>query len=354
LLVRSSRERDRQRWRSGSPALAIGAPPLARARLALVTGALVALAAAEGCARSGPAPASDAAAGETPSAEAAASSTAATTATAEDAATAESKDGGGDDSGIMNVTAVPTAAVAALVNPFRLPPYSGPTGSVEGTITVTGDMAPATPGDFSRCPGAERAWGRAFREGTPTKGIRPLADAVVVVTGYSNFFMPEKQEAKEVVIEDCAYTTRTATMTFGQRLDVRNLSKDFWTPVLEPGSNMVLMMATPKGDPAKIYPKEAGHYLLMDRDRKYVNVDVYTFLHPLHGSSDLTGHYRIDGLPVGKLKVSSTHPRIEANAKADLTVMAGVVHKVDLVLKNVNRDAGARSDAGSVSAPLLH
>jgi hypothetical protein len=214
-------------------------------------------------------------------------------------------------------------------------------------------MAPATPGDFSRCPGAERAWGRAFREGTPTKGIRPLADAVVVVTGYRGFFMPEKQEAKEVVIEDCAYTTRTATMTFGQRLDVKNLSKDFWTPVLEPGANMVMMMAPPKGDPAKIYPKQPGHYLLMDRDRKYVVVDVYAFLHPLHGSSDLTGHYRIDGLPVGKVKVSSTHPRIESNAEAELTVMAGVVHKVDLVLKNVNRDAGARAAPDASAPPLL-
>jgi len=139
-------------------------------------------------------------------------------------------------------------------------------------------------------------------------------------------------------------------MTFGQRIEVKNLSRDFWTPVLEPGTNMVLMMAPPNGgDPAKIYPKKPGHYVLLDRDRKYAVVDVYTFLHPLHASTDTAGHFRIDGLPVGKLKLSTMHPQIaESTAEQEITVEAGVVQKVDLVLKNVNRDAGA-ADAGPAS-----
>jgi hypothetical protein len=259
------------------------------------------------------------------------------------------------DGGVLNVTPVPTAAVQDLVNPEKLPPYTGPTGSVEGTIRVIGDPAPVIAADFTKCGDAQKTWGHKFREGPPDeKGARPLADAVVVITGYRGFYLPEQQEAKEVRIEGCAYTTRTATMTFGQRLEVKNLSRDFWTPVLEPGSNMVLMMATPNGDPAKIYPKKPGHYLLTDRDRKYAVVDVYAFLHPLHTASDLTGHYRIDGLPLGKVKVSSTHPQIDANAEAELVVQEGVVQKVDLVLKNVNKDAGAPVDAGPVDAGGFH
>ena len=258
------------------------------------------------------------------------------------------------DGGTLNVTPVPTASVAAMVNPDRLPEYSGPTGSIEGTITVTGDPAPATPADFSRCPDAEKTWGHAFREGPPGPGgARPLADAIVVVTGYKGFYLPETREAKEVRIEGCAATTRTLTLTYGERIEVKNLSKDFWTPMLEPGPNLVLMMATPGGDPAKIYPKKPGHYLLTDRDRKYAVVDVYAFLHPLHTASSLTGFYRIDGVPVGKLKVSSTHAHIDSNAEADVTVAAGVVHKVDLVLKNVNKEAGAPSAPDAAAAPPL-
>lgn len=263
---------------------------------------------------------------------------------------------GPPDGGTLNATPLPTASVAALVNPDALPPYNGPTGSIEGTITVTGDPAPATPADFSRCPDAEKTLDHAFREGPKLpSGARPLADALVVVTGYKGFFVPETRDAKEIRIEGCAYTQRTLSMTFGQRLEVKNLSKDFWTPVLEPAPNLVLMMASPGGDPAKIYPKKPGHYLLLDRDRKYSVVDVYAFLHPLHATSAVTGYYRIDGVPVGKLKVSSTHPRIDSNAEADVTVAPGVVHKVDLVLDNVNKDAGAAvpdsgSDAGRAPA----
>ena len=261
----------------------------------------------------------------------------------------------------MNVSPVPTAAVADMVNPDKLPPYAGPTGSVEGTISVVGDPAPVVAGDFTRCPDASSTWGHAFREGPPNgatgaRGPRAVGDAIVVVTGYRGFFVPEKQEAKEIRIDGCAYTTRTATMTFGQRLEVKNVSKDFWTPVLEPGTNMVLMMATPNGDPAKLYPKKPGHYLLLDRDRKYVVVDVYAFLHPLHASTDVVGHYRIDGLPVGKVTVSTTHPQIDANAETQLTVEAGVVHKVDLVLRNVNKDAGPPADLKDAGAahPTIH
>ena len=258
------------------------------------------------------------------------------------------------DGGTLNATPVPTASVAAMVNPDKLPEYRGPTGSIEGTITVTGDPAPVTSADFSRCPDAQKTWGHAFREGPPgPNGARPLGDAIVVVTGYKGYYLPETQEAKEVRIEGCATTTRTLTLTYGQRIEVKNLSKDFWTPMLEPGPNIVLMMATPNGDPAKIYPRKPGHFLLSDRDRKYAVIDVYAFLHPLHAASSVTGFYRIDGVPVGKLKVSSTHAHIESNAEADVTVAAGVVHKVDLVLKNVNVEAGAPSAPDAAAAPPL-
>ena len=259
------------------------------------------------------------------------------------------------DGGALNATPIPTASVAAAVNPDRLPAYAGPTGSVKGVITVTGDRAPAVAGlDFSRCPEASSTWGHAFRESEGGKnGARLLADAIVVVTGYKGFYLPEKEEAREVRIEKCAYNTRVLTMTYGQRLEVKNTTNDFWTPILEPQTNIVLMMATPKGDPVKIYPKKPGHFLLLDRDRKYASVDVYAFLHPLHASTDVAGHYRIDGLPVGKVKISTTHSQIDANAEAELTVSEGVVHRVDLSIKNVNRDAGAVTLPDAGIAPTL-
>jgi hypothetical protein len=252
----------------------------------------------------------------------------------------------GDASRLLNTTAVPDETVAAMVNPDKLPAYTGPTGSVEGNVYVVGDPPQETPASFQKCPDAAKTWGKAFRVGAEAKSpdggedARALADAIVAVTGYQGFYVPVKEEAETVTIEGCAYKKRTVTLTFGQRLEVKNLTSEFWTPRLEPSPNLVMMMAPPKGDPVRIYPKKPGHWLVTDHDRKYAVVDVYAFLHPLHDSTDLSGHYRIDGLPLGKVQVNARHPHIDAETTIDLEVRENVVHRVDLVLRHEAKDSG--------------
>jgi hypothetical protein len=254
------------------------------------------------------------------------------------------------DAAPINVTPIPTASVAKMVNPQNLPAYAGPTGSVEGTITVIGDPAPETPADFKRCPDGQKIYGHAFRNGEPKTpgGPRWLADAVVAITGYGDFYVQEKDEAEEVTIQGCGYDRRTVTMTFGQRLEVKNLTKDFWTPKLDPPQTGVMMMATPGGDAVKLYPKKPGHYHLIDHDRKYAVDDLYAFLHPLHTSSKVGGTYRIDGVPLGKVTVNTSHPSIpNAEAAKDVEIKEGVVTRVDLELVyKTPPDAGAQPDAG--------
>ena len=253
------------------------------------------------------------------------------------------------DAAPINALPVPIASVTQMLNPQDLPAYAGPTGSVEGTITVSGDAAPATPGNYGGCTEAANEYGHAFREGEPSApgGPRWLADAVVAVTGYSGFFVPAKSEATEVTIVGCGFDRRTVTMTFGQRLEVKNLTKEFWTPKLDPIQSSVMMMAPPRGDAVKLYPKKPGHYQLLDHDRSYANDDLYVFLHPLHTSSKVGGSYRIDGVPVGKLKVNTSHPRIpQAGSSKDVDVKEGVVTRIDLELVYHAPDAGPPVDAG--------
>ena len=61
-------------------------------------------------------------------------------------------------------------------------------------------------------------------------------DAIVVVTGYKGFWVREKNDGVPVEIDGCGLKHRTVTMTFGQRLEVKNLTNEFWTPMLEPKS----------------------------------------------------------------------------------------------------------------------
>jgi hypothetical protein len=251
-----------------------------------------------------------------------------------------------------NALTLPSASVEAVVNPENLPVYSGPTGSVEGTVSIQGDPSPEVPGlDFSLCPAAIDTYGKLFRAGPAgADGRRPLADAVVVLVGYSGFYLPEKGPAAQIAVNaKCAYATRTIAMTFGQRLEIANDSKFAFAPRLMGIFQPAVMIAPPgrNGDPVKLYPPKPGHYLLADTMQPYVHEDLFVLRQPLHAVSDLAGHYRIDDVPVGKLTVSAALPVIDRESHADVEVRANVVEHVDLALKYAAPEGGPPVSAHS-------
>jgi hypothetical protein len=255
-----------------------------------------------------------------------------------DGATAASVDGAASAAASSRAGfPVPRASVELVLNPEGFPPYQGPTGSVEGTVSVRGLPAPNVPLNTSQCPAALDTYGKLFREGKPEtrNGPRALADAVVVVTGYAGFYLPDQNDAVKVTITpSCAYPARTIAITYGQRLDISNRSKLLFAPTIDDSMSVAVMVAPPEenGEPVRLYPGRAGHFALVDRMEPFVHEDLYVFRHPLHAVTDSAGHYRIDGLPVGKLEVGVHHPAVGADAEAPVDVVAGVVQKVDLTL----------------------
>ncbi|HEV3190669.1 MAG TPA: hypothetical protein VGY54_09255 [Polyangiaceae bacterium] len=248
---------------------------------------------------------------------------------------------------------IPSASVEAVVNPSKLPVYSGPTGSVEGTVLVRGPPAPEIPQlDLRNCPAAIDTYGKLFRAGPARDdGLRPVADAVVVVTGYSNY-IPEKRDAERVTISvNCGYPTRTIALTFGQRLEIANDSRLGFAPVLSGTVHAATLIAPPgqNGEPVKLYPPRPGHFVLLDQLQPFIRQTVVVLLQPLHTVSDLRGHYHIDGVPVGKLKVGAQLDWIRSEELKDIDVRANVVENMDFVLTYtpeasaiVSRDSGIR------------
>lgn len=229
------------------------------------------------------------------------------------------------------------ANVDYVLNPYNLPAYTGPTGSVEGIVTIEGPAAPSVPVDSSKCAAAMDTYGKAFREGTPAKpgGPRPLADAVVVVVGYSGFYVPEKTETVPITVgAGCGYPTRTIAITYGQHLSITNQSLLLFAPLIDSISTPAVMVAPPRGsgEPIKIYPQRAGHFVMTDRLEPFVHEDLYVFRHPLHAVTDKNGHYRIDGVPVGSLKVGVAHPGANAQNEVPVDVKADTVTKTDVKL----------------------
>jgi hypothetical protein len=213
---------------------------------------------------------------------------------------------------------VPVAKVEAATNAGHLPPYTGPTGVVEGTVKVSGDAPPkrALVIPFS-CAEASAIYGRVFREGNG----RTLADALVAVTGYPAY-VPAEGEVSAVKIHGCAFDRRTIALTYGQHIEVSNTDpKDPYLPTLN-GANMpAQLVAIPRGDAVKLYPVEVGHYALIDGlSKSWMFADVFVLRYPTHAVTGLDGHFRISGIPVGKVKVSAYLPLLDK----DLYPEAGI------------------------------
>lgn len=225
---------------------------------------------------------------------------------------------------------VPREQVEAVLNPRKLPAYEGPVGTVEGTVRIKGAEAPKTEVTIpSGCGDALASYSKLFREGTG----RTLADALVTVTEYEGY-VPAKREAKAVPIRGCAFDTRTVALTFGERLDVQNRdTKMSYLPQLIGSRHPVDMVAVPKGDPVKLYPTDVGHYVLGDgMNRNWMRADVFVLKYPTHDVTDLDGGFRIEGIPVGKARVTAYLPAIDKSVDAEVEVKEGEATLVDLLI----------------------
>src|SRR6266542_3654658 len=226
---------------------------------------------------------------------------------------------------------VPASKVETALNPEHLPPYSGPTGVIEGVVTISGDPPPKETLDIPfACGEAYATYGKAYREGTG----RTLADVLVAVTRYQGF-VPALGDVVPIKIHGCAYEKRTLAVTYGQRIEVFDADpKESYLPTLLGASMPAQMAATPGGDPVKLYPTAVGHYALSDdSSHKWMYADVFVVPFPTHAVTGLDGRYRIAGIPAGKpVRISMYAPAIDTQLHPDHGI-ASVTQERDVEVK---------------------
>lgn len=218
-------------------------------------------------------------------------------------------------------TPVPPEKVAEVVNPKKEAPYSGPTGTLTGTIRIKGDAAPMDSATFPpECDEAAAMYAPLFRTGKD----QALADVLVAVTGYEGY-VPAKEEAVKLTLRGCAISQRTVVATFGQRIEVANIDKTAtYMPYLDGAPFRVVMVAIPGGDPVKMYPQEPGHYMIRDQMGKlFMTSDVYALKYATHAVTGLDGRYEIAGIPVGKVKVNAFLPAADLTSDQEIEIKAG-------------------------------
>jgi hypothetical protein len=221
--------------------------------------------------------------------------------------------------------------VSAAVNPKGEAPYTGPTGTIGGIITVSGDDAPDMPEVVAKipadCPTATDTYGKLFREG-PGRG---LADVIVGVTGYAGY-LPEETPAEIADANGCSWNARTYVLTFGQSLDVRSRDSRPYVPDLLGARLKAQLVAMPRGEPIHLYPEQPGRYQLIDSMRIFMLADVLVVKFPTHAVTGVDGHFVIPHVPVGKVTVSALLPATMEQAQKEVEVHAGELVDVSIAL----------------------
>lgn len=235
----------------------------------------------------------------------------------------------GDLPPVARGVSLPARDVLAVVNPKHRPAYDGPTGKVRGHVTMTGDPPSAMPVHEipAECAGAREMFGVAYRQGMN----RRVADVLVAVTGYDGY-VPPLSDAVVVEGRDCAWSTRTVALTYGQRIDVVSKDRNTYVPELLGQPWPVQLLATPGRAPLPVSPLKVGQYMLIDAMRLYSKADVYVLAYPTAAVTGLDGSFEIDRIPPGKVTVNALLPITGAVTEQSITVEAGKTTEVELTL----------------------
>jgi hypothetical protein len=230
---------------------------------------------------------------------------------------------------------IASAAVKSALNPKNQPPYAGPFGAVRGTITVTGDEAPAVPLERvdPACEKARDVFGRVFREGPG----RTLADVFVAVTGYPEYVPPEGEQ-RTLIARDCTYVSRTVGLTFGQRLDVQARGRQSYLPALIGGREGATMMALPNGSPVVLSPTQPGRFELRDLMRPYNSVELLVVQYSTFAVTGVDGSFEIRRVPPGEVTLNAHLPAARLTAEQKITVRPNQTTEAKLTL-NFDRAA---------------
>jgi hypothetical protein len=221
--------------------------------------------------------------------------------------------------------------VQPVVNPKKLKPYAGKTGTVRGVVRATGDPAPLMPEILKKmdadCTDSRVTFGTLFREGPG----RQLADVLVAVTAYEGY-VPAREVDVKVRAKGCAWPARTIAMTFGQRLSIDGADNRPYVPEILGQPMPAQLFVLPTAPPVELPPKKPGRYKLVDSMRLFNVSELFVLAYSTMDVTDQQGTFEVTGIPVGKVKVNAFLPQTGAVSSQEIVVEADKVTELSFEL----------------------
>lgn len=226
-------------------------------------------------------------------------------------------------------TLPPAEKVQGVVNPKKRAAYTGPVGGVRGLITVSGDLAPDLPEVIAKiedsCAESRSVYGKVFREGPG----RSLADVLVAVTGYDGYVPSEKPDVV-VHAKGCAFHTRTVAMTFGQRLVIQGEDNRPYVPEILGQPQPAQLFVLPTMPRVSIAPQNPGLFKLVDSMRLFSVAELYVLPYRTVAVTGLDGHFEIQGIPAGPVRIDALLPQTSGVTGRDLVIEPGKTLDINL------------------------
>jgi hypothetical protein len=111
------------------------------------------------------------------------------------------------------------------------------------------------------------------------------------------------------------------------------------------------------GQRSQIHTRGIGRYILTDDlKHEWMHADVFVFAYATHTVTKPDGTYRIEGIPIGKSKLSVVHPSFGRTVEQRIELSAGQTLKVDLDMpfdakKDVTLPPPASASASNKPSP---
>ena len=189
-------------------------------------------------------------------------------------------------------------------------PSAGPTGSLEGTVSLTAPIPPSRPvaidRDVARMRGCSDAardyYGRLF--GVTEAGLLP--EAIVTVDARTTTRLAVRR--RYAFFHDCSITPRVLAMSLGDELFLRAETDEHHLAKVD-GMGSTIAQMLQRGEDQQKFIQHPGRYIIHSVNfPNWMQSPLVVTPNSFYDQTDREGHFRIEHLPAGTYTAHAWFP----------------------------------------------